>query len=55
MSDVTAESAPVVRMGFLGPEGTFSDQAAGLAAPEAVRVPFGSIVEVVDARAAWSQ
>lgn len=36
------------RIGFLGPEGTFSDHAAGLAAPAAARMPFPSIIAVID-------
>ena len=37
------------RVAFLGPEGTFSDEAAELAAPRGVRVPFPSIIEVIEA------
>ena len=37
------------RIAFLGPEGTFTDQAAAAAGPDFQRVPFPSIVEVIDA------
>lgn len=49
MTHAAEQPAPSrARIAFLGPEGTFSDQAAAQVGG-AERVPFGSILEVVDA------
>jgi prephenate dehydratase len=47
-----ARSGPRVafpRIAFLGPDGTFSDQAASAVAPDHTRLPLPTIVEVIDA------
>src|SRR5690606_23707138 len=43
------EQPPAVRVAFLGPEGTFTSEAASRAAPDAERVALPTIDAVVDA------
>lgn len=49
MMAVPSDHGSTRRIGFLGPDGTFSDQAANAVAPRHTRVPLASIVEVIDA------